>query len=129
MPIDNEEHTTNRRSFYHLRIPNKDSYYPNGNIHYNATAEIWTCMICNQKSRKYNREQIIAHVNLKRSKRKQETRLSRSGETEDGFAINKALAFGRIRLEMIYSEETNDFGRYPKCTCANCPYATKDKGK
>ena len=43
------------------------------------------------------------------------------------FAIDKEIAFDRVRLRLEFNEETQDFDKFPKCTFINCPYETIEK--
>ena len=56
-----------RENSPHSGLPNKDVYIPNGNIRYNSTEKVWTCMICELKFHKYDWGQITTHANSKHS--------------------------------------------------------------
>ena len=43
------------------------------------------------------------------------------------FAIDKEIAFDRVRLRLEYNEEIQDFDNFHKCIFAKCPYGTVAK--
>ena len=43
------------------------------------------------------------------------------------FAIDKEIAFDRVRLRLEFNEETQDFDKFLKYTLVNCPYETMDE--
>ena len=91
--------------------------------------KMWTCMICAAKFQKYDWEQITTHVNSKHTdkdlRKNKRNRFKEKGNKE--FAIDKEIAFDRVRLKLEFNEETQDFDKFPKCTFMDCPYDTIDK--
>ena len=73
-----------RRNIKNIGLPAKDTLISNGNIIYKAEDKIWECLICHQTSRKYNRNQMINHVNAKHTvaKESQRTRKERGTHVE-----------------------------------------------
>ena len=121
--------TIDRRNFYQRGLPNKDTYLSNGNIHYNATQKIWTCMICKEEFQKYDWKQITMHVNSKHTDkefRKNKWNNFKEKGNKD-FAIDKEIAFDRVRLKLEFNDETQEFDKILKCTFPNCSYETMDK--
>ena len=120
--------TIDRRNFYQLGLSNKDTYFANGNIRYIATGEMRKCTICNLKLHKYNWKQIMTHVDSKHSN-KGNSKIDwivTYGKKNIFFPIGKELAFGGMRLRMVYNEDIHYFDKLPKCTSVYCPYETKD---
>ena len=107
----------------------KKIYISNGNIHYDATDKVWTCVICRAKFQKYDWEQIAMHVNSKHTDRElgKNKRYSFKEKGNKEFAIDKEIAFDRVRLKLEFNDENQDFGKILKCTFADCTYETIDK--
>ena len=126
---NDELQTIDRRNFYQRGLPSKDTYLSNGNIHYNATLKIWTCMICKEEFQKYDWKQITMHVNSKHTDkefRKNKWNNFKEKGNKD-FAIDKEIAFNRVRLKLEFNDETQEFDKILKCTFPNCSYETMDK--
>ena len=83
-------------------------------------------MICEAKFHKYDWEQITMHVNSKHSdkdyRKNKWYRCKEKGNKE--FATDEEIAFDRARLRLEFNEETQDFGKFLKCTFMNCPHET-----
>ena len=80
-------------------------------------------------SKKYDWKQTIMHVNSKHTDKDfRKNRWYNFKEKGDkDFAIDKEIAFDRVRLNLEFNEETQEFDKFPKCTFSNCPYETIDK--
>ena len=72
--IPDSEITISRRRARDLGLPSNDAQIAYGNVKYHADASLWECEICQKISTKYNRRQIINHVNAKRTSRKSKLR-------------------------------------------------------
>ena len=55
----------NRNLTKNIGLPQEDTLISNNNIKYDAQSKLWKCMLCTKLSTKYNRRQMINHVNTK----------------------------------------------------------------
>ena len=70
-----------------IGLPSKDTLISNGNVIYRAEGKIWECLICHQTSNKYNRNQMINHVDAKHNAAKESLRT----RTERGTHVEKRM--------------------------------------
>ena len=60
-----DENKSNRESNINFGLPNKTMAYNNGKVIYDIDNEKWKCTICNFARDKFNRKQVMNHVNSK----------------------------------------------------------------
>ena len=84
-----------------IGLPSKDTLISNGNIIYRAGSKTWECLICHQTSNKYNRNQMINHVNAKHTATKESLRTGTERgthvEKENGKILKMECDYGKIR--------------------------------
>jgi len=112
--IDNLETTKiNRKYTEQAGLPEGDIISANGKVKYDTINKTWKSTICNKSNNKYNRKQIINHVNSTYGENRQ-NKPNRIGkgklkESDDYIICKMEHDYGRIRTECEYSEEINDF--------------------
>ena len=104
----------------------------NGKIKYNADSKTWECTICNKTSSKYNRKQIINHVNTahiaNKSSLRNRTVRGTHVEKENDRILQMEHDYGRITTEIEYDETSGRRKRLLKCTrCIYKPFARETK--
>ena len=109
-PEDNE--AINRKRTEQQGLPSEDKLISNGKIKYPATLKLWECMICHKESTKYNRRQMINHVNTAHiassSSLRTSTKRGMRVEKEDDIVLKMGNCYGRIKTvyELSSDNET-----------------------
>ena len=117
--IPEDSGLVNRKLTTQTGLPSKDSTIANGNVKYNSNDKTWECLICHKKSSKYNRRQIINHVNTKHTADKKSLRTKTARGTHIEKENDKILLmesdYGRIRHTYGYDEENDEWARTLQC--------------
>ena len=112
-----------------MGLPKEDTYFANNKVKYDATTKTWICLICNLRKNKYNRKQMMGHVNTAHGENKP-FKPNRTGkgkliEVENDVILNMEHDYGRVRTEREYGENKDDFTR--KLICNKCGHGEEEK--
>ena len=106
---DMDSTTINRKLTDQAGLPQESIVLADGKVKYDAINKTWTCTICNKTKNKYNRKQIVNHVNSMHGENKQ-NKPNRKGkgkliEKDDYIICKMEHDYGRIRTECDFVDE------------------------
>ena len=122
----------NRKFTEQLGLPFQDTYIADGKIKYHANTKIWECAICHKESTKYNRRQVLNHVNAAQTASKSPLRTRTERVTHIEKTNDRILQmehdYGRITTEIERDVITGAGKRLPECArCIYKPFTRETK--
>ena len=130
--INEDETQLNRKKTTHIGLPKEDTLIANKNIKYTAATKTWNCQLCTKMSTKYNRRQMINHVNTMRTviKTTLKTKKPKGANVEINGPFGKILTmekdYGKITIAFEPVVNSDICNRVLKCT--RCGYENLKKG-
>ena len=110
-------------------LPTNDKFIANNKVKYIAKTKTWKCLLCAKTSTKYNRRQIINHVNTKHNIRKTVIKPRKPRGTHIEKPNDKILQmesdYGKITIR--YEPIINSEVRQRILRCTRCGYENLKK--